>query len=63
MEIPAVKAVIEEVESGNGRQRTHLVRPSGTEPLLRVMAEAETDEKCHDYVMRIVNVVKAEIGI
>ena len=63
MEIPAVKAVIEEVEaemSGKGRI---LVRPSGTEPLLRVMAEAETDEKCHDYVMRIVNVVKAEIGI
>ena len=46
--------------AGKGRI---LVRPSGTEPLLRVMAEAETDEKCHDYVMRIVNVVKAEIGI
>ena len=63
MEIPAVKAVIEEVEAemvGKGRI---LVRPSGTEPLLRVMAEAETDEKCHEYVMRIVDVVKAEIGI
>jgi len=63
MDIPAVKAVIEEVEAEmNGKGRI-LVRPSGTEPLLRVMAEAETDEKCHDYVMRIVDVVKAEIGI
>ena len=63
MELPAVKAVIEEVESEMAGKGRILVRPSGTEPLLRVMAEAETDEKCHDYVMRIVNVVKAEIGI
>ena len=63
MEIRAVKAVIEEVESEMAGKGRILVRPSGTEPLLRVMAEAETDEKCHDYVMRIVNVVKAEIGI
>lgn len=63
MEIPAVKAIIEEVEAEMAGKGRILVRPSGTEPLLRVMAEAETDEKCHDYVMRIVNVVKAEIGI
>lgn len=63
MEIPAVKAVIEEVETEMAGKGRILVRPSGTEPLLRVMAEAETDEKCHDYVMRIVDVVKAEIGI
>lgn len=63
MEIPAVRAVIEEVEAEMAGKGRILVRPSGTEPLLRVMAEAETDEKCHDYVMRIVNVVKAEIGI
>jgi len=40
-----VKAIIQEVESemnGNGRI---LVRPSGTEPLVRVMAEAPTEEK------------------
>lgn len=63
MEIPAVKAVIEEVEAEMAGKGRILVRPSGTEPLLRVMAEAETDEKCHEYVMRIVDVVKAEIGI
>lgn len=62
MEIPAVKAVIDEVEAemaGNGRI---LVRPSGTEPLLRIMAEAETDEKTHEYVTRIAEVVRQEIG-
>jgi len=63
MDIPAVKAVIEEVEAEMAGKGRILVRPSGTEPLLRVMAEAETDKKCHEYVMRIVDVVKAEIGI
>jgi len=57
------KKVIEEVEAemaGNGRI---LVRPSGTEPLLRVMAEAPTEEQVNNYVDRIVDVVKAEIGL
>lgn len=63
MEVPAIKAVIDEAEAemaGNGRI---LVRPSGTEPLLRVMAEAETDEKVEYYVEKIAAVVRAEIGI
>ena len=33
--------------AGNGRI---LVRPSGTEPLLRVMAEAPTDDEVNYYV-------------
>ncbi|RSK25596.1 phosphoglucosamine mutase [Bacillus sp. HMF5848] len=58
-----VKAMIEKVEqemNGDGRV---LVRPSGTEPLVRVMVEAPTEEKCHDYVTRISEVVRAELGI
>ncbi|MFE7063886.1 phosphoglucosamine mutase [Sutcliffiella sp. NPDC057660] len=58
-----VAAVIAEVEAemeGNGRI---LVRPSGTEPLVRVMAEAPTQELCNEYVERIVAVVRAEMGI
>ncbi|MGD6777406.1 phosphoglucosamine mutase [Sutcliffiella horikoshii] len=58
-----VKAVIEEVEAemnGNGRI---LVRPSGTEPLVRVMAEAPTQEQCDEYVERIAAVVRAEMGM
>jgi phosphoglucosamine mutase len=58
-----VKAIIEQVEAemnGNGRI---LVRPSGTEPLVRVMAEAPTEELCESYVDRIVSVVKAEMEL
>ena len=58
-----VKEVIDEVEeemNGNGRI---LVRPSGTEPLIRVMVEASTQENCEGYVHRIVEVVKAEVGV
>ncbi len=63
MEIPAIKTIIEEVEkemNGDGRI---LVRASGTEPLLRVMAEAPTQEKVDSYVERIADVVRAEIGL
>lgn len=63
MEVPAIKQAIEEAEAemnGNGRI---LVRPSGTEPLLRVMAEAPTEELVNKYVDQIAAVVKAEIGI
>lgn len=58
-----VKAIISEVEAemaGNGRI---LVRPSGTEPLVRVMAEAPTEELCQAYVGRIASVVQEEMGL
>ncbi len=58
-----VKQIIEEVENemnGNGRI---LVRPSGTEALVRVMAEASTEELCKEYVQRIVDVIQQEMGI
>ncbi len=57
-----VQQKIEEVEqkmAGNGRV---LVRPSGTEPLVRVMAEAETESLCEAYVDEIVAVVEEELG-
>ena len=37
-----------------------LVRESGTEPLIRVMVEAETDELGHQYVDSVVEVMEAE---
>lgn len=58
-----VKTVIEQVEAemnGNGRI---LVRPSGTEPLVRVMAEAPSAELCEEYVSRIAVVVEEEMGL
>ncbi|WP_092052631.1 phosphoglucosamine mutase [Bhargavaea ginsengi] len=58
-----VAAVISEVEkdmAGNGRV---LVRPSGTEPLVRVMVEAQSEEEAASYVSRIAEVVRGEMGL
>ena len=49
-----VDAVAQEL-GDNGRI---LVRPSGTEPLIRVMVEAETDELCASYVNRVIDFIK-----
>ncbi len=35
-----------------------LVRPSGTEPLIRVMVEAENDELCQKYVYEVIDMIK-----
>lgn len=40
-----------------------LVRPSGTEPLLRVMAEAETDEICDKVVSKIARLIQKKYGV
>lgn len=63
MENADLKKVIKEVEdemAGNGRV---LVRPSGTEPLLRIMAEAPTKELVHQYVEKIGDVARAELEV
>lgn len=54
-EIRAVEAEMQ----GEGRI---LVRPSGTESLVRVMAEAPSEELCDKYVQKIVDVIKRELG-
>ncbi|RUL53527.1 MULTISPECIES: phosphoglucosamine mutase [Lysinibacillus] len=53
-------AEVEAAMAGNGRV---LVRPSGTEPLVRVMVEAATAEECESYVNRIAQVVREELGL
>lgn len=63
MDEPAVKAVIDEVEAEMNGDGRILVRPSGTEPLLRVMAEASIDEKCANYVHRIADVIREVRGL
>ncbi|WP_214872908.1 phosphoglucosamine mutase [Exiguobacterium sp. s140] len=58
-----VLATIQEAEAemaGNGRI---LVRASGTEPLVRVMAEAPTAEECDRYVEKIAQVVREDYGV
>jgi phosphoglucosamine mutase len=39
-----------------------LVRPSGTEPVVRVMVEAPTEEQCDNVCERLVRVVEEELG-
>lgn len=57
---PDVQAAVKAVEDALGNTGRILVRESGTEPLLRVMVEAETDEICHKYVYQVVDVLKAK---
>jgi phosphoglucosamine mutase len=45
--------------SGRGRV---LVRPSGTEPLVRVMVEAPTDDEAGEVCDRLVELVAAELA-
>ncbi|SDX93395.1 phosphoglucosamine mutase [Paenibacillus sp. CF384] len=59
---PAIAAVIAEVEQELGDNGRVLVRPSGTESLIRVMAEGPDKEQVEAYVARIVDTVRAELG-
>ena len=58
--VKEVMSQVEEKMAGNGRI---LVRASGTEPLVRVMVEAETEELARDYSSEIAEVVEAEMGL
>lgn len=53
-----VKKSIKEVEETLKDSGRILVRASGTEPLIRVMIEAETDEICKENVNKVVKVIK-----
>ena len=53
-----IKKAIEEVTEVLGDDGRILVRESGTEPLIRVMVEAQTDEICHENVLKVVNLIK-----
>ncbi|MFD1349424.1 phosphoglucosamine mutase [Oceanobacillus caeni] len=53
---------VEAVEHELGENGRVLVRPSGTEPLIRVMVEASTEEECEKYVDRIVKIVEDLFG-
>jgi phosphoglucosamine mutase len=55
------QAVTEEEEALAGRGRV-LVRPSGTEPLVRVMVEAPSDEEADAVCSRLVELVQRELG-
>ena len=55
---PDVQAKIAEVEQALGGNGRILVRESGTQPVLRVMVEAGSDEICEQYVDAVISVIK-----
>ena len=54
----AVQQSVKDVEERLGERGRVLLRKSGTEPLLRVMAEAETDEECEAAVDEIIDAMR-----
>lgn len=62
MESTTVSEAIQQAEAklaGSGRV---LVRPSGTEPLVRVMVEAATHEEALGYAQEIASIIERELG-
>ncbi|TXO10423.1 phosphoglucosamine mutase, partial [Staphylococcus aureus] len=58
-----VKEVMTKVEVEMNGEGRILVRPSGTEPLVRVMVEAATDEDAERFAQQIADVVQDKMGL
>jgi phosphoglucosamine mutase len=58
-----IKAVVETVERELGSAGRVLLRPSGTEPLVRVMVEAPTAQAARDAAEAIAAAVRASLSI
>ncbi|MPN18410.1 Phosphoglucosamine mutase [bioreactor metagenome] len=58
MENPELKQLIQKIQKELGEKGRIVVRPSGTEQLIRVMVEAETLEICEKYVESVISLVK-----
>lgn len=56
---PDVQAEVQKVSDALGDTGRILLRQSGTEPVVRVMVEAETDAICEKYVDQVIDVMKA----
>ncbi len=59
-ENPTVQAAVDAAAQALGADGRILVRESGTEPVIRVMVEAETDELCAKYVDSVIAVMKEQ---
>ncbi|HEX6594081.1 MAG TPA: phosphoglucosamine mutase [Bacillota bacterium] len=59
---PQITEAIESVEQQLGNEGRILVRPSGTEPLIRVMVEAHSEEQCERYADHVAKVVEKLYG-
>jgi len=56
--IERLKPVIDEIEMSLGETGRVLVRPSGTEPILRIMVEAPTQEKVESLAQQLVEITE-----
>ncbi len=56
---PSVQAAVAAVAEALGESGRILVRESGTEPVIRVMVEAETEDLCRQHVTAVTDVIKA----
>jgi phosphoglucosamine mutase len=56
-------AEVEAVESELGKNGRVLVRPSGTEPLVRIMVEATSETTARRYADRLVDATRASLGM
>jgi len=59
---PAITDEVERVNAALGEDGRVLVRPSGTEPVVRVLAEAETAQEAKALCARIAALVRRELG-
>lgn len=50
----------DEIESKLGEEGRILIRESGTEPVIRIMIEAKTDQLCDNYIEQMVDVIKKQ---
>ncbi len=57
---PDVQAAVEKAAEELGNEGRILVRESGTEPVIRVMVEAGSDEICEKYVDSVIEVIRAK---
>ncbi len=55
---PDVMKAVEDVTKKLGDEGRILVRESGTEPVIRVMVEAKSDEICEQYVDSVIEVIR-----
>jgi phosphoglucosamine mutase len=60
---PALLEAVAAAEAGMGGRGRVLLRPSGTEPLVRVMVEAPTDEDAREVAERLADVVRERLSL
>ncbi len=60
---PVVASAVSQASQELGNRGRVLLRPSGTEPLVRVMVEAETEQAARDVAERLAEVVRDRLSL